>query len=171
MTNYLKKTTINGVSSVCSCGGMRILQYSDASYVCTQCGLLQKVLIEISNKQINKDNQISNMNEINNSFSYKKINHFNETMNELQGKESTSIPQYVIDAIIAEAKKERIEDFSILTHEKIRSYLKKNSLVKWYEHISAIACRLGVKGIPQLTPEMEEVLRCMFKSTQIMFKK
>ena len=50
--------------------------------------------------------------------------------------------------------------------KKIRSILKKNKINKYYEHIPYILNRITGKSTPQLTPELEEKLRDMFKQIQ-----
>ena len=58
-----------------------------------------------------------------------------------------------------------------LNYEKIRAILKKNKINKYYEHIPYILNRITGKINPQLTPELEEKLRQMFKEIQVPFLK
>ncbi len=58
-----------------------------------------------------------------------------------------------------------------VTPIKIRSYLKKLGLNKYYEHIPHIISRLNGKPPPIISPEVEEKLRKMFKEIQEPFIK
>jgi hypothetical protein len=58
-------------------------------------------------------------------FSYKRINHFREWLSQVQGKESTDIPEEVFEKILQEIKKEKIQDTNKLSYNKMREILKK----------------------------------------------
>ena len=90
---------------------------------------------------------------------------------QFQAKESTEIPQEVYDALLLEIKKERITNLATLTNSKIRKYLKKLKLNKYYEHIPHILNRLNGLPPPVLTKEVEEKIRTMFKQIQGPFMK
>ena len=104
-------------------------------------------------------------------FSYNRINHFNEWINQTQGKETTEIPEEVFDKIYLELKKNKVENMATLDYDKIKSILKKIKINKYYKHIPYILNRITGKINPQLTPELEEKLRNMFKEIQVPFLK
>ena len=104
-------------------------------------------------------------------FSYNRINHFNEWINQTQGKETTEIPEEVFDKIYLELKKNKIDNVATLDYDKIKTILKKIKINKYYEHIPYILNRITGKINPQLTPELEEKLRNMFKEIQVPFLK
>ena len=85
---------------------------------------------------------------------------------QFQAKESTEIPQEVYDKIILEIKKERIKNLAKLTNKKIRHYLKKLKLNKYYEHIPHILNRINKLPPPVMPKQLEEKLRIMFKEIQ-----
>ncbi len=95
----------------------------------------------------------------------------NEWLSQFQAKESTDIPDEVYDKLMLEIKKERISDMKKITHKKIRSYLKKLKLNKYYEHIPHIVNRLNGVPPPKISKEVEEKLRSMFKEIQEPFIK
>jgi len=99
-------------------------------------------------------------------FSYNRINHFNEWVAQSQGKETTDIPEEIFDKIYLELKKNKISNMATLNYDKIRAILKKNKINKYYEHIPYILNRITGKSTPQLTPELENKLRDMFKEIQ-----
>ena len=102
-------------------------------------------------------------------YAYKKINHFKEILAQFQGKETTQIPEDVIDQIHLQIKKERI-CLDALTHHKTKEILKKLGFNKYYEHIAFIKNKLGIKP-PVFTPELEETLCNLFMETQAPYAK
>ncbi len=104
-------------------------------------------------------------------FAYKRINHFREWLAQLQAKETTEIPQDVIDSLFVELKKERIKNPNQITTAKIKGYLKKLRLNKWYEHAPSIINSLCGRQPPVMTPNLEAHLIRMFKEVQAPFEK
>jgi hypothetical protein len=104
-------------------------------------------------------------------YAYKRINHFNEWLAQIQAKESTDIPAEVFDAILVELKKERITDIGNIKTSKIREILKKLKFNKYYEHAAHIMNRINGKNAPVITRETEEKLRHMFIEIQPSFQK
>lgn len=102
-------------------------------------------------------------------YAYKRINHFKEILAQFQGKETTQIPDDVIDNIKLQVKKERIE-ISELTNIKTKEILKKLSYNKYYEHIPFIKDKLGIKP-PVMSPELEETLCNLFVELQAPYSK
>ena len=137
---------------------------SDGFQICHTCGRQDNIITE-SDKPSFKDPppEVS-------YFAYKRMNHFNECIAQFQGKESTEIPQEVFNKLILEIKKERITNLAILTPKKIRNYLKKLKLNKFYEHIPYILYRINGISPPILSKQLEEKLRLMFKDIQSPFR-
>ena len=104
-------------------------------------------------------------------FSYKRINHFNEWLNQIQGKETTEIPEEIYDKILLEIKKQKITNMASLTSAKVRDILKKLKINKYYEHTPHIINRLSGISMPHITPELEDRLRHMFCQIQVPFLK
>jgi hypothetical protein len=102
-------------------------------------------------------------------YAYKKINHFKEILAQFQGKETTQIPDDVVDQIQLQIKKERI-CLEQLTHYKTKEILKKLGFNKYYEHIAFIKNKLGLKP-PVFSPELEETLCNLFMETQSPYAK
>ena len=70
-----------------------------------------------------------------------------------------------------ELKKNKVTNMATLDYNKIRNILKKNKINKYYEHIPYILNRITGKSSPQLTPELEDKLREMFRQIQGPFLK
>jgi len=97
-------------------------------------------------------------------YAYKRINHFREILAQFQAKETTQIPDIVLENIKNQIKKERI-DLKNLTNKKAKEILKKLGYNKYYEHIPFIKDKLGIKP-PVMTPELEESLCNLFMEIQ-----
>ena len=102
-------------------------------------------------------------------YAYKKINHFKEILAQFQGKETTQIPDDVIEQIQQQIKKERI-CIDQLTHHKTKEILKKLGFNKYYEHIAFIKNKLGIKP-PVFSPELEDTLCNLFMEIQSPYAK
>lgn len=97
-------------------------------------------------------------------YAYQRINHFREILAQFQAKETTQIPEDVIENIKNQLKKERIH-ISQLTEKKMKEILKRLGLSKYYEHIAFIKYKLGIQP-PVMTPELEETLCNLFMEIQ-----
>lgn len=149
-----------------ACAVEMTLFQTEATLCCPSCGYEEFILID-SEKPSYKDppREIT-------YFAYKKINHFNEWLAQFQAKENTDIPQDVIEAIMAELRKQRISDPKKIKAEKIREILQKLKFSKMYDHVQQIK-NLIQNQMTNLTlsKEMEEKLQHMFKEIQPAFIK
>ena len=102
-------------------------------------------------------------------YAYKRINHFKEILAQFQGKETTQIPQDVIENIKIQIKKERIE-LNQISNYKTKEILKKLGYNKYYEHIPFIKDKLGIKP-PVMSQELEETLCNLFVELQAPYSK
>jgi len=97
-------------------------------------------------------------------YAYKKINHFKEILAQFQGKETTLIPNNVIESLMGQIKKERIK-VNILTYNDTKLLLKKLGYNKYYEHINFIKDKLGIPP-PIISQELEDTLCNFFMEIQ-----
>lgn len=163
--NYIKQTaTINiGNCSKCEIALHYLLQ--EGIVICPHCGYQELLLVE-QNRPIYRQSTKEASHQ-----SYKRINHFNEWISQIQAKESTDIPEEVFERIVQEIKKEKIEDTTKLSYHKMREILKKLKQNRYYEHSFYIIYRLNGLQPPNFSPELEEKLRNMFKEIQAPFLK
>lgn len=105
------------------------------------------------------------------SFSYKRINHFNEWLHQLQGKENITIAESNMTAIMRELWSQRIQSPQEVNTKNVRAALKKLNLRNLYKHSACIVYRLT--GVPpiRLTPQIERRCRLMFITMQPAFEK
>lgn len=136
---------------------------SEGILVCPRCGSEEYALV-VSDFPSFRDPPKER-----NNYAYKKINHLNEILNQFQAKESTIIPDEVMNEVILEIRKRRINNIADLTEEDIRQILKKLNRSKYYEHRAHILSRLNGNPPPTITPEIEEKIRAMFQDIQAPF--
>jgi len=165
--NYINDNINNINASKCvHCNSTeKVILVNDNISYCNECYAVEHILTD-NEKPSYKDppKEIS-------YFSYKRINHYQEWLNQIQGKETTDIPESVFDQIMLELKKQRITNTKDLTGKKIKEILKKLKINKYYEHIPYIMNRITGVPNPNLSPELEETLRNMFKEIQVPFLK
>jgi hypothetical protein len=143
----------------------RTLQPQDGYVYCNTCNTIEYVLVD-HEKPAYKDPPKEVMH-----FAYKRVNHLNECLNQVQGKETTDIPEEVYDRILLEVKKQKINNMAKLTSKSIKEILKKLRLSKYYEHKAHIINRLNGVPMPQLPPYLEDRVRQMFCQIQAPFLK
>lgn len=136
---------------------------SEGILVCPKCGSEEYALV-VSDFPSFRDPPKER-----NNYAYKKINHLNEILNQFQAKESTIIPDDVMNEVVLEIRKRRINNIADLTEEDIRQILKKLNRSKYYEHRAHILSRLNGNPPPTITPEIEEKIRAMFQEIQAPF--
>ena len=84
----------------------------------------------------------------------------------LQAKENTEIPQEVIDALKQEFRKAKATTRCEIKPARVRAYLKKIGLNRYYEHVHSICNLLSGMPAPTLPSELEERLKSMFQEIQ-----
>lgn len=160
---HIKKQNNDNLELCKKCNTQMISLQYDAIIICETCGFQESLLVE-QNRPILKHN-----NKETSHYSYKRINHFREWCNQVQGKESTDIPDEIFEKIVNEIKKEKILDTKKITYSKMREILKRLRINKYYEHINYIINRINGIPTPQFSPNLEEKLCSMFKDIQAPF--
>ena len=150
-------------SDICEqcCKGELIPQDEEGILICNniKCGAFITHIVD-NTKPANKEppNEVS-------YTAYIRLNHFKEILSQFQAKETTLIPDEVIEAIRARIKKERITETSQLTYDKMRDILRKLGLNKYFEHIQYINTLFGIKP-PIMNEELHETLCVLFIEIQ-----
>lgn len=149
----------------CECGGTSFMwDYSASEEICEECGVTRYILCEEVGF---KEEQTMEKNIV---YTYKRENHFNEWVAQFQAKESTNVPNDVIEKIRTEFKKQKIKDVSEITHAKVRGLLKKLNMNKFYEHVPYITTILNGIQPPTMNQALEDKLRLMFHHIQKPFE-
>jgi len=153
--------TTNEVGMCPKCNLPLVCLQQDGVIVCFDCGYQEILLIEQNRPLLRNTAKDSTSHA-----SYKRINHFREWCSQVQGKESTDIPEEIFEQILNEIKKEKITDTKKITYNKMREILKRLRSNKFYEHIHYIINRINGVPPPHFTPEVEDKLCAMFKEIQ-----
>ena len=149
-----------------ACQADKFLDTAQAALICPCCGLSVQYQDDLTTPQYSDCVMFLS------PFAYQRINHFKEFLAQLQAKNNMAeIPDSVIAAIKKELKKERIVDPEEITMVRIRRYLKKLHLNKYYEHVNSITCRISGKTPPRLSVDLEVRFVQMFKEIQAPFEK
>lgn len=152
----------------CECDHPMTIAVNETHLVCDQCGVYQ-TYFEPSVSGLTYEQEIHT--ETNIHFAYKRINHLRELLSQLQAKETSDIPDSVLDKIRAEFRKARIQNTSEITQSRVKSYLKKLGLNKYYEHTRQITNCLNGKPPPVISNALYENFINMFTEIQEPFEK
>jgi hypothetical protein len=166
--NYISTTNNNkdDVFDTCDkCSIEMLLNNNTGQLTCPNCGFIENIIVDSDKPSFKEPPKEMT------SFCYKRINHLNEFLAQFQAKETTDIPESVYNDIIMEIKKERIKNMAVITPDKMRIILKKIKKNDYYEHIPYIINQLNGLPAPVISPEIEEIIRGMFKAIQIPFEK
>jgi len=171
LNDYLKITnqTTNKLShrSILECPEcqteMTVHQH-DGLIVCTSCGRSNSILLDTD-----KPNYKEPMQSSKNYTAYKRKNHLNEKISQIQAKETIDIPNEIYDQIKQEIKKLRLVDDNI-NHKVMRDILKKLGFNKYYEHITHIICFITRKLPITISREAEHRIDMMFEEIQEPFE-
>lgn len=158
MDDYVEKDT-----GICECGGELVQEEQDGRAICKQCFKHYMYLVEFDKPTYKEPPKEVSF------YAYKRINHFREILAQFQAKETTHIPDEVIEKIKKQIKKERIP-LDKLTNTKTKDILKNLGYNKYYEHIPFIKDKLGIKP-PVMSPELEERLCGLFYDIQRPYSK
>ena len=140
------------------CGGEWIQVDHKGLVVCNKCGRQKEFLVEHEKPSYKEPPKEVCF------YAYKRINHFREILAQFQAKETTQIPQKVLDEIKNQIKKERC-DLSQISNKRAKNILKKLGYNKYYEHIPFIKDKLGIRP-PLMSQELEDKLCNLFLEIQ-----
>ena len=143
------------------CNQFRVSVSDEALLVCSKCGSETTVSIR-AEKPSTTDPPAENK-----MYEYKRFTHFCDWLANIQAKESTIVPDNIIDMVKKEVIRERMDTkLAQLTGDDIKRYLKKHKFNKWYDNIPQILYRITKILPPQMTPDMEHNLKLMFMAIQ-----
>ena len=129
--------TENNVCRYCFEGELVPIEH-EGVIVCNKCGNQSQYLMENEKPSYKEPPKEVCF------YAYKRINHFREILAQFQAKETTLIPDEVIEKIKGQITKERIT-IKQITNRKMKDILKKLGFNKYYEHIPFIKDKLGIK--------------------------
>ena len=96
---------------------------------------------------------------------------FRKGLSQFQAKESTEIPNDIIELIKTELRKQIIKILDYTKIEQVKKILKKLKLTEFYEHIAFIISKITGKPAPCINRETEETLKKMIDKIQEPFER
>ena len=160
----IKQKIESKVSLFCTnCDKEWTISNNESKYICKDCGEYE-TYFETNSNGLTYEQEISTESNIN--FAYKRINHLREILAQIQAKETSNIPDEVLNALRNEFKKTRIENLSEITQEKVRFYLKKLKYNKYYENCRQITNILNGKPPPKISEGLYEKIMALFSEIQ-----
>ena len=162
LTNTQNYVSAKDVCSHCSKGEM-VMYDSDGILICTHCSRIVRYIIEHEKPSYKEPPKEVCF------YAYKRINHFREILAQFQAKESTQIPENVLEDFKMQIKKERIS-LENLTNKSAKEILKKLNHSKYYEHVPFIKDKIGIKP-PVMDNQLEETLCNLFLEIQAPYAK
>jgi hypothetical protein len=158
-TNQKRHLNLDSIS----CTECRVPFTVEKSFlVCPNCGICQQTVeqaTELSYKELQDFDYRP-------QFTYDKMTHLEDWLRRFQAKENRSIPQEILDKVLLEANKERVQDLNTLTEDKIKRYLKKLNLNDYYDNVIGIINRINGRPPFTLTSEVEDKIKIMFQQIQ-----
>jgi len=149
------------------CNVPMFMSTNESYTVCSICGD-HNVYFEPSVSGLTYEQEINT--ETNMHFSYKRINHLRELLSQLQAKESSEIPEHVVQGVKAEFKKARVQTTSDISQEKVKAFLKKLGFNRYYEHTRQLTNLLSGTPPPTISNELYDKIINMFIDIQLPFE-
>jgi hypothetical protein len=144
---------------VCNQGEL-IPQEEEGILICNNIACGKFILHIVDNqKPVNKEmpNEVS-------YTAYIRLNHFKEILSQFQAKETTKIPEEVLNAVKKRIQKER-KNISEINYKEMRNMLSILGYNKYFEHIQYINSILGIQP-PVMEEELIETLCVLFIEIQ-----
>lgn len=136
----------------CNCRTLQCIR--DATICCPSCAMSK-------NYQDTDNSYREGMQPATTTYLYKKTNHFKDHLKRAQGRESTEIPQSVLESVRTELNK-RTKDHSIISVEEIRSVLKRLKLAHLYNHTVLLWSKVTGQSPPSMSDTQEAELMYLF---------
>ena len=132
--------------------------------VCESCGVTK-------NWQDPDIPQWSDECDFSKTYRYKKLGYFIEHLYRMQARGCTLIPDFVINNVMMELKKNRVNSNDKINKVMIRSILKSLDMTTYYDNINSIIRTISGKAAPTFPEDLEDKLICMFMRTLQPFEK
>ena len=105
------------------------------------------------------------------ALSYKRINHFLDTLLNCQGRETTRMGEPMMRSVMEELYAQRVRDPLLITPQLVRSVVRRLRMRKAYDHVHKIAAILSGRPSLRISDEASEMCRLLFVSASPAFDK
>lgn len=165
-TDYIVQKQNDDLEILCNnCSESMKLNYTLSQYICENCGTIKQDIFMINEKKSNYSSFCDT-----NNFSYKRISHFIEWLNNLQGKSKNNISENDLLIIKKEIKRLKINERNI-SKKIMKRVLEKINLSKHNDQINYIIKCVSNKKFPVFSKSLENTMITMFKKVQEPFEK
>ena len=149
---------------VCAdCGAECCMDNATSDMVCTGCGVCTFVYGHSADNVTYSEHQHMNRSP---GAAYLRMNHFNELLAQIQGRETKHIPEEVLAAVRAELRKRRMLDLECVTFAQIDGILHDLGATAFYDHFVSITGLVTGRDVSAIPPDMEAHLQAMFTQIQ-----
>lgn len=146
------------------CGEEMILDTHQAMLFCPGCHQIVKYIDSTSmNTAYGEEVEFP-------TFSYDRLNHLNDWLLIIQGKETSTVPEEIVEVIMEQMRLIRVDQNDISIN-LVRDILKKKQLKKYYRNVVQIWSRITGNIPPRMTMEQEHKIRMMFHQIQEPFER
>ena len=135
----------------------------ESCLACPKCGVTTSYLDSTAAATGHSDDRSFNQ------FSYQRTNHFLQWLRCVQGKESVTIPDEILQNVCYHLAAKRIAPTHV-TAKRVRECLKLMRMRKYYENVVLITSVITGKKPPRFTPQVEETLQRLFQKVQAPFE-
>ncbi len=148
------------------CNVPMVMLGNDSLLGCSKCGRT-RIYIQATSSRIAYGEEVEFSN-----FSYKRLNHFLESLATFQAKESTIVNSSIIKKVMHSLYYNYgLRHPEEVTQSQVKEILKKMKANKSYERVPQITARISGKLPPRMSPYQEEQMILMFQAIQAPFEK
>jgi hypothetical protein len=151
-----------GIDMCDKCDGRLLINEAEGLVVCCECGVCSPYM-ETGFKSLTHSEQLERGNR--RQFTYKRISHFCETLQSVQGKQRMTVPDNVLQDVNGEIQKYRLR-LEDVTSTHIRSFLKRLGYSKYYDAVHLILNTLKGSSDTVIPRHIEDSLIKMFIKIQ-----
>jgi hypothetical protein len=153
-----------------NCGGQMQRLPQAALLACEKCGVSCSY-VDASSQSLGFNDEVEYS-----TFAYRRVNHFVEWLNSFQARETTDVPQEVLQKVMRKLYQRRVMELDQIEPTLVRQILKEltkenKTYRKYYDNTMLITCKITGRAPPRLTPTQETQLKHMFLSIQPAFEK
>jgi hypothetical protein len=148
-----------------TCKIPKVLLLNEGTMICQKCGETDSILMDSDKPSFRNPVAEPKQN------AYKRSNHYAELMNQSQAKESTEIPDEVMDMIRCELESIQFNDMSKMTKAKMKNILRDIGLSKYYENAMLIINMFRGGVSEEIPRETRETVTAMIDELQSVWPK
>lgn len=156
---------VENINTCSECDHKMTVELHSSRCICPNCGN-SKYYIDATSASMAFGDEIELT-----PFSYQRGNHFRERLIYLQAKETTRVPEHVLDKVLKKIDQMGCRNTQDISLDRIRKALKELNLPQYYKQVTQIWSKITGTPPPRMTPEQEHKYMVMFNKIQAPFAK